>query len=112
MTIGQLTDIFQFLSLVVTTALLFIRPFREWFFGRRKKRKQEEEEENLQREVIRCLLRDAILRIYNEHSADKKLNLFDYQNLDMLHTAYKKEDGNSFVDHIWDEIQNEWDTSP
>lgn len=112
MTIGQLTDIFQFLSLVVTTALLFIRPFREWFFGRRKKKKQEEEEENLQREVIRCLLRDAILRIYNEHSADKKLSLFDYQNLDMLHTAYKKEDGNSFVDHIWDEIQREWDHSP
>lgn len=112
MTIGLLTDILQFLSLAVTTALLFVRPLREWFFGRRKKKKQEEEEENLQREVIRCLLRDAILRIYNEHSADKKLSLFDYQNLDMLHAAYKKEDGNSFVDHIWDEIQREWDHSP
>jgi len=112
MVLDTIIDIFQLSSLAVTLALFFIKPFRQWVMNQKEQKARDEEEESLQREVIRCLLRDAILRIYNEHCAERKLHLFDYQNLNMLHDAYKKEDGNSFVDHIWEEIQSEWEIIP
>lgn len=112
MTIGFWIDILQLLSLGTTLALFVIKPFRKWYLEQRKEKQQDEEEEEQQKEVMRCLLRDAILRIYNEHKHEKSLHQFDYQNLSLLYASYKNRGGNSFVDHIWSEIQDEWDIAP
>lgn len=112
MTLSLLIDILQMLSLLITVGLFVIKPFRRWFLDQRKEKQEEEAEKEQQKEIMRCLLRDAILRIYNEHKNEKSLHQFDYQNLSMLYAAYKARGGNSFVDHIWSEVQDEWDISP
>lgn len=61
---------------------------------------------------IRCLLRSEILRIYYKHQDDKRIRQFEYENLEHLHKAYKALKGNSFVDKIWKEVQEDWEVIP
>ena len=82
---------------IVTCAVLLIRPLREWFLGTRALR-----------EGQRCLLRSEIVRIYYRHGRDKGLQEYEYRNLVHCYRAYKALGGNSFVDHIYEEMQ-EWE---
>lgn len=82
---------------IVTCVALLIKPIREWLLGTEK-----------MREGQRCLLRSEIVRIYYRHMNDKKLREYEFRNLEQCHQAYKALDGNSFVDHIYAEMQ-EWD---
>lgn len=82
---------------IATCAALLIKPIREKIIGTEKIR-----------EGQRCLLRSEIVRIYYKHKDDQKLNEYEYRNLEECYKAYKALGGNSFIDHIYAEMQ-EWD---
>ena len=82
---------------IATCAALLIKPVREWLMGTEKIR-----------EGQRCLLRSEIVRIYYRHREDKCLKEYEFRNLEECYKAYKALGGNSFIDHIYAEMQ-EWD---
>lgn len=82
---------------IATCAALMIKPVREWLMGT-----------EALREGQRCLLRSEIVRIYYRHHEDKQLQEYEYRNLVQCYKAYKALGGNSFIDHIYAEMQ-EWE---
>ena len=82
---------------VATCLALLIKPIREWILGTKEIR-----------EGQRCLLRSEIMRIYYRHHDDKKLREYEYKNLVQCYEGYKALKGNSFIDHIYAEMQ-EWE---
>lgn len=82
---------------IATFGALLIKPIREWLLGTEKIR-----------EGQRCLLRSEIVRIYYRHKEDKQLREYEFRNLEQCYKAYKALNGNSFIDHIYAEMQ-EWD---
>lgn len=87
---GYAGDICQILAL----AALVIKPIREWLFGTEKVR-----------EGQRCVLRSEIVRIYYHNLTDKSLHEYEYQNMAKCYSAYKALSGNSFIDHLYAEMQ-------
>ena len=82
---------------IATCAALLCKPVREWIMGT-----------EALREGQRCLLRSEIVRIYYRHLRDKQLQEYEYRNLVQCFDAYKALKGNSFVSHIYEEMQ-EWE---
>ena len=84
------------------------KPFRDWLL----KKKKQEEAANIEREsqhaTDRCILRNMITNIYYKHQSEQELREYEYENLAHLYERYKQLGGNSFIDKIWDEIQEEW----
>lgn len=60
------------------------------------------------REGQRCLLRSEILHTYYKYREAKTIRQYEYENVVYLYKAYKALGGNTFVDHIYNEI-NEWE---
>lgn len=60
------------------------------------------------REGQRCLLRSDILNVYYKYREKKTIRQYEYENVVLLYKAYKALGGNTFVDHIYNEI-NEWE---
>lgn len=60
------------------------------------------------REGQRCLLRSDILNVYYKYREEKQIRQYEYENVVLLYKAYKALGGNTFVDHIYNEI-NEWE---
>ena len=60
------------------------------------------------REGQRCLLRSEILHTYYKHREQKVIRQYEYENVVFVYKAYKALGGNTFVDHIYNEI-NEWE---
>ena len=60
------------------------------------------------REGQRCLLRSDILHTYYKYRERKLIRQYEYENVVLLYKAYKALGGNTFVDHIYNEI-NEWE---
>lgn len=79
---------------ITTCAALVIKPVREWLMGTKALR-----------EGQRCLLRSEIVRTYYRHHDDEKFREYEYKNMDQCYKAYKALGGNSFIDHIYDEMQ-------
>ena len=110
-TIVSIAGICQGALALITIALMFIKPFRQWFLGIRGHKKKIESQEATEHESVKCLLRSEIVRIYYANRGRRALHSFEYENVSMLYAAYKDMGGNSFVDRIWDEIQG-WDIIP
>ena len=81
---------------IATCAALLIKPFREWLMGT-----------EAIKEGQRCLLRAEIVRLYYRHKDERKLREYEYRLLEQCYKAYKALKGNSFIDHIYAEMQ-EW----
>lgn len=81
---------------IATCAALVVKPVREWLMGTKEIR-----------EGQRCLLRSEIVKIYYRHVRDKQLHEYEFRNLVQCYEAYKALKGNSFIDHIYAEMQ-EW----
>lgn len=79
---------------VVTCAVLLIKPLREKVTGIED-----------MREGQRCLLRSKIVRTYYHNLHDHTLRQYEYENLVACYKAYKRLGGNSFIDHIYEEMQ-------
>ena len=86
-------------SIVTITAacVLIIKPIRKKVLGI-----QNEDE------GVKCLLRSDMLRTYYHHREEKKIRQFEYENFILEYKAYKAKGGNSFIDHIKDEI-DDWE---
>ena len=82
---------------IATCGALLIKPIRERILGTKEIRDGQ-----------RCLLRSAIMQIYRDHKEDQKLTEYEYRHLEFCYKAYKALGGNSFIDHIYAEMQ-EWD---
>lgn len=67
---------------------------------------------------LKCLLRNEMLRIYYSHKekaeAEGKdtvvIRQYAIENFVFLYKAYKALKGNSFIDKIYKEIMEEWET--
>lgn len=94
---ATLVDYARDISAIVACAALLIKPIRERLFGL-----------EALKEGLRSLLRAEIVRIYYRHHDDKKLREYEYKNLCSCYSAYKALGGNSFIDHIYNEMQ-EWE---
>lgn len=57
-------------------------------------------------EGVKCLLRSDMLRTYYSCKATGEIRQFEYENFMMEYRAYKALDGNTFVDHIKEEVEN------
>ena len=82
---------------IATCAALLIKPIRERVMGT-----------EAIKEGQRCLLRAEIVRLYYRHKDDKRLREYEYRLLEQCYKAYQALKGNSFIDHIYAEMQ-EWD---
>lgn len=94
MTLQNIASVALMVTQVITCAVLLIKPLREWVMG----------VEDV-REGQRCLLRSQIVRIYYRNLDAKRLRQFEYENLVACYKAYKKLGGNSFIDHIYEEME-------
>lgn len=83
-----------YITQIVTCAVLLIKPLREWAMGADE-----------MKEGQRCLLRSQIVRIYYHNLQDHRMRQYEYENLVACYRAYKKLGGNSFIDHIHEEMQ-------
>lgn len=103
-TFGTIMQYASGILALVTLSLMVIKPLRERFLGASARSKAETE-------ATKCMLRNAITEIYFAKRAIRSLHQFEYENLAFLYAVYKKLGGNSFIDRIWEEIQ-EWEVSP
>lgn len=84
------------ISCIIALLVIFIKPFRRRMLVDKEARAGQQ-----------CLLRAEIVRIYYKNLEEKKLRQYEYENLCRCYTAYKALGGNSFVDHVYEEVQ-EW----
>ena len=86
---------------IITTigaaVILTFKPVREKVHGRRSVD-----------EGVKCLLRSNMLNTYYHHRENKKIRQFEYENFILEYKAYKCMGGNSFIDHIMEEV-DEWE---
>ena len=94
MTLKDFASIALMITQILTCAVLLIKPLREWVMGMADVR-----------EGQRCLLRSQIVRIYYGNMDNQTLKQYEYENLVACYKAYKSLGGNSFVEHIYDEMQ-------
>lgn len=59
---------------------------------------------------VKCQLRSEMLRIYYQYKDDKRIRQFELENFIYLYKAYKALRGNSFIDKIYKEVMEEWET--
>ena len=85
------------ITVIVGALALIIKPIREKILGT-----------HLTREGLRCLLRAEMLHTYYTHKASRQIQQYDYENFIACYNAYKALGGNSFIDHIYAEV-NEWE---
>lgn len=58
------------------------------------------------REGQKCLLRSEMLRIYYKYLDQKVIRQYEYENFGYLYKAYKALRGNSFIDHVNEEVMS------
>lgn len=93
-----LTTIAQWAGCITTVAAaiaLLIKPLRERLLGLR----------SIQ-EGQRCLLRADMLHTYYKHRETQTIRQYEYENFIMEYKAYKALHGNSFVEHIYEEVKS------
>jgi hypothetical protein len=88
------------ISAIAACIALFVKPIRERIF---KVKKDNESE----REGLKCLLRNEILKIYHRNKDSETIGQYEAENFIRLYEAYRALGGNSFVNEIY-EIVVKW----
>jgi hypothetical protein len=96
----QIALIASELMAIVTLLAFLVRPLRERIFA-----------DKAAREGMQCLLRSEIVRTYYRHLDDKQMREYEFENLSKCYKAYTKNGGNSFVKHIYEEMET-WTIVP
>ena len=96
----QIALIASELMAVFTLLAFLVRPLREKIFA-----------DKAAREGMQCLLRSEIVRTYYRHLAEKQMREYEIENLSTCYKAYTKNGGNSFVNHIYEEMET-WTIVP
>lgn len=94
-----------------TILVMVCEPFRKLILRSKEEKKKEQEREEEQRETDRCVLRELIEMIYYKRRSTCEIYQYEYESVAFMYKQYKKLKGNSFVDKIWEEIQ-EWTINP
>ena len=81
------------LGAVLNLLLLLAKPVRERLFGL-----------NAIREGQKCMLRADMLAAYYKHREEKTIRQYEYENFLYEYKAYKALHGNSFMEHIAEEV--------
>lgn len=84
------------ISCILALLAIIVKPIRERILGM-----------DAIREGQQCLLRSEIVRTYYRHLDQKQMRQYEYENLCACYVAYIQLGGNSFVKHIYEEMQ-EW----
>ena len=95
-----LQDIAGFCStatVIITAVVLFVKPLREKALGIKEIQ-----------EGQKCLLRAEMLRVYYKNREEDKIRQYEYENFVFCYKAYKRLGGNSFIDHIKNEV-DKWE---
>lgn len=90
----------QYASCITTVAaavVLLIKPIRERVLGLRSVQDGQ-----------KCLLRADMLHAYYKNRENETIRQYEYENFTLEYKAYKALGGNSFIDHIYQEV-NSWD---
>lgn len=82
------------ISSIITLCAILIRPLRERLIGTKAIRDGQ-----------RCLLRSDMLRTYYKNHEDDRIRQYEFENFVMEYAAYKALGGNSFMDHVYDEVK-------
>lgn len=53
----------------------------------------------------RCLLRSEMLHIYYKNQEARTIRQYENENFILLYEAYKKLNGNSFIDKVYEEVK-------
>ena len=96
----QLGLIASELMAIITLATFLVRPLREKIFA-----------DKAAREGMQCLLRSEIVRTYYRHLDDKQMRQYEFENMSKCYKAYNKNGGNTFVNHIYEEMET-WTIIP
>lgn len=85
----------------ITTICVFltatVKPLRERVFGTKAIK-----------DGMKCQLRSDMLHTYYKHKDERKLRQYESENFGYCYEAYKALKGNSFIDHIKQEV-DEWE---
>ena len=68
--------------------------------------KERKKDKNVYCESIKCLLRNAMLGIYDKCKDDKKITLYQKQSFNYMFEQYKSMKGNSFIDDLKEQIDS------
>ncbi len=68
-----------------------------------------EEEAKLQREVDLCVLRDLITATYYRRLEEKKIHIYELEDVSALHDLYLRRGGNSYVSGLYRQMSREWE---
>ncbi len=101
-------QIISYIFSIVTGAFAFLTMVSKGFRAKVFQRKTEVED---RRETDRCILRTLIKNTYYRYRNQCEIDQIEYENTEKLYKQYKKLGGNSFVDKIWDEMQD-WTINP
>ena len=93
----EFSSLCSVITVIFTTLILFIKPLREKILGL-----------SFIKEGLKCLLRSEILHVYYKNRGQKTIRQYEYENFTFCYKAYKSLKGNSFVDHINNEVK-EWE---
>lgn len=63
----------------------------------------------LQREVDLCVLRDLITGMYYKRLGEKKIHVYELEDVSALHDLYQKRGGNSYVHNLYRQMAKEWE---
>ena len=85
------------ISTIAAAMALFIKPIRERLFKAKKDNEAE-------RDGLRCLLRNEILKIYYKGRDQKSLTQYEAENFMHLYESYINLGGNSFIIQVHDEM--------
>lgn len=95
--LSSITGFCSTITVISTAVVLFVKPLREKALGTKSIK-----------EGQKCLLRAEMLRVYYANKESKKVRQYAYENFILCYKAYKKLGGNSFIDHIKEEVE-EWE---
>lgn len=88
------------ITAILALAVMLIKPLRNRFF-----------DFTSIREGQKCLLRSDMLRTYYKHLKDETIRQYEYENFMHAYAAYKAMGGNSFIEHIKNEVDS-WSVVP
>lgn len=92
--------------LAVSLGAMLIKPIRERILGINKIAKEKEKEQASRRETDKCLLRNSILSVYYKYCDGGEIKQYDFENVAFMYKQYKALGGNSFIDKVWNEMQD------
>ena len=101
----NITSVAAMITALFSMIMIFVKPFRVWLSQTKTQKQEELRRDEDSKEVNKCLLRDRILEIYYNHNEKREIKEYEFENVGYMREQYKKLDGNSFVDKVWEEMQ-------